>query len=159
MGVARSSEIIRDVLDNWIFRTHAGEEKGLYQYYESVAKKRRSSSLNITVDDTDNWKYGFNTDGFNNFSNRDCIFKRLVDQSGRKRPDLLTCPIDLHDTIPEDIMERLEESRKLIPKFTAYRARTTREIGSQMNAFKRSTGDWGILGMSQRTELIADGFK
>ena len=57
------------------------------------------------IDDSDNWKYGFNTHGFNNISHSR---GRKIDQLTNR---FKKCSVDLSETIPKEVLNKLEMSR------------------------------------------------
>ena len=61
-------------------------------------------------DKSDNWKYGVGITGLNN-----CSTGRPF--GGVASPPFFPCPIDINDTIPKDIMDRLKDCRQYTKDF------------------------------------------
>jgi len=59
---------------------------------------------------SDMWRYGLNTTGLNNISDRTHLFIQP-----NKNPLIIPYPYDLSETIPHDILDRLKECVKLLP--------------------------------------------
>jgi hypothetical protein len=74
--------------------------------------KKLKKKFKTYLDMTDNWKYGLNVNGLNNLSlGRSARFdKAFIKKSDRLRE----CPIDINNTIPKDIMDRLRECKQYI---------------------------------------------
>jgi len=92
----------RRSVDGWVWN----ESK---KHVEKNGKKF-IHSIDIT---SDNWKYGLNVHGLNTLTLgiRENRFK------GKNRPYyVVDCPIDIRDTIPLEILERLIESKKYLSK-------------------------------------------
>ncbi len=60
--------------------------------------------------ENNDWQYGLNTYGFNNIMDRYKDFKVI---KGRFKK----CPIDVNNTIPKEVLDRLYECRKLVEKY------------------------------------------
>jgi hypothetical protein len=62
---------------------------------------------------SDNWKYGLNVNGLNNLT-KGIRHDRAL---GKKRPFFIVdCPIDIRETIPHEILDRLKDAKKFIPE-------------------------------------------
>jgi len=97
------------IVDGWIWNA-------CKLYMESQGKK-----FIVDIDlRTDNWKYGLNVHGLNNltFGAREARFR------GKKRPKyIVDCPIDIRETIPKEILERLREAKKYLKRHKGKRSK------------------------------------
>jgi hypothetical protein len=103
----------RKSIDSWMWHC--------FKQYRRSKKKKFGVHIDLT---TDNWKYGLNVHGLNNLT-----FKvREQRFSGLKRPEnIVDCPFDIRETIPEEIIERLREAKEWLtvhkrtrPKWEGY---------------------------------------
>lgn len=74
--------------------------------------KLQNKNFKHYLDASDNWQYGLNVNGLNNISLR--RKKKFNDKFIERSPRLKKCPIDINDTIPKDIMDRLRECKQYI---------------------------------------------
>jgi hypothetical protein len=87
----------RSGVDGWMWRR-------AQSYLKSTGKKFKS-----ILDESDNWKYGLNTQGLNNISHH----RALWFQHKSSRPaGIFDCPIDINKTIPQDVMDKLRGCKK-----------------------------------------------
>lgn len=68
-----------------------------------------NNKMRIFVDKSNNWKYGLNTHGLNNISHhrRSRYFRRV-------EPPFTICTINIKETIPLDILQRLKDSKQFL---------------------------------------------
>ena len=88
-------------------------------------RERNKKKFELHIDLTsENWKYGLNVHGLNNLT-----FKvREKRFSGKRRPShIIDCPIDIRETIPEEILDRLIDAKQYLtlhkkeaPKWRGY---------------------------------------
>lgn len=84
-------------------------EKGLDGWLRKQVQSVVGKDNLITIyDQTDNWKHALATDGFHNLA----IYRWY--RMKRLEPPFIECPIDINETIPKDILDRLDECREFI---------------------------------------------
>ena len=85
----------------------------VWQNAKKYVKNHGKRFVHFIETETDNWKYGLNVNGLNNIT-RNVRQKRA---KGRSRPFyIIDCPIDIRDTIPHEILDRLKDAKKFIPE-------------------------------------------
>lgn len=70
--------------------------------------KSKNKKFKYCPDTSDNWKYGLNVHGLNNISHNR---RRSFDNLGK---GISKCPIDINETIPKDIIDKLKDAKKYI---------------------------------------------
>jgi len=94
MEIMRNLPVVnrKSGVDGWIWQE-------AQKYLKTQGKKFKT-----ILDKSDSWKYGLNTQGLNNISHhRTSWFHTNIG-----RPDgIVQCPIDISETMPSDIMEKL----------------------------------------------------
>jgi len=103
----------RKSVDGWIWN--------FCKSYMKSQNKKFEVHLDLS---TDNWKHGLNVHGLNNLT-MNVREKRF---SGKKRPrHIIDCPVDIRETIPEDILDRLRDAKEYLhlhkkskPKWEGY---------------------------------------
>lgn len=76
-------------------------------------RQKQGKKLHIYFDRSDNWKCCFNTNGINNITNRSPYFEKI---SYPFKP----CPIRLEETIPPEVLSKLESCRKIAKNHQRY---------------------------------------
>lgn len=71
--------------------------------------KTKNKEFKTILDKSDNWKYGVNTQGLNNISHH--RFAWFNNKASRPK-GVVDCPIDINETIPKDIMDKLRGCKK-----------------------------------------------
>lgn len=90
---------LKKTIDAWVYR----ESKLLVE----KTGKKFNHHLDLT---TDNWKYALNVHGLNNIT-----MKVREKRFAGKRPfGIVDCPINIKNTIPQEILKRLKESKKYL---------------------------------------------
>jgi hypothetical protein len=89
-----------------------GVDGTIFRFCREFVESKGKEFIPYVDHETDNWKYGFNTHGFNNLTlggAREMYF------SGINRPShIVDCPIAMKDTIPSDILKKLKRSKRYL---------------------------------------------
>jgi len=105
-GKSMKTSLLKEVFPkpNKISRSK-GIDGFIFKSSENYRRKQKRK-FKLYFDKSDDWKYCFNTNGINNISNRSLSFKNVG-------PPFKHCPIDLKDTIPPEVLDRLISCREI----------------------------------------------
>jgi len=104
IGKAWDYNIIKSLPE---IKRRAGVDGFLFRECKNITGKR---NFKIFYDESDNWKYALSTQGLNNIS-----FQRSYRIKKLQRP-FCRCPINIEETIPQDILEKLKNCKNFIKK-------------------------------------------
>lgn len=92
-------------------RSWKNVDKQILDSCQSQCRKLRGRKLKIFEDQSDDWKYGFHTHGFHNISIGRNLKGWYEKGTGYKGNLCLECPVNLDETIPISVMNKVRESR------------------------------------------------